>query len=511
MCTTAYAAISASATTVDVGKATGWAAGDEIAFAGTTYTNTEHRIIQSISVGGGTGGCDRITLTVGVTYSHPLGSIVTKVNRDCVFIGTSDNTIRSNAAYIYIIAGNTTRTVRTENMEIRYIGSADTSALYCGFINRNYCSSPYSNIHLNCVNRYSYKSSINGFWGMYSYYYMVQKHQVSYDVQYGCGIYSSGYYCYYNGCICLKTNVAIMSYGYYGVSINYNVVEGCSGYGLYTLYGTYGYITDPYSGERASETVYNKLNYVASSLISYVNNTFGFQVSDIEITNVTTRLILMDTFHTGATYHNVLTDSSWSALNNDNTSAYVGASSFSMIANIVIFNNKDYIRGNKQIHYRYAYADTDTINKISRKGSLKVTPRNNSITYTTGLYAIIRGEYGAKIRVSGYVMKNSAFNGTGPFIRFCTEKNTVVARVDSTQTNTWERLVLEYTFTDQRNILVQLGGYGSAGNFWIDLPTINAGGCTMALGMFNDLWLQDTSDLLSTSSGIRLSNNVRIQ
>lgn len=511
MCTTAYAAISAAATTVDVGKATGWAAGDEIAFSGVASANIESRIIQSISVGGGTGGCDRITLTVGVTYSHPINSIVTKISRDCVFIGSSNDTIRSNAAYIYILAGNTNRTVRTENMEIRYIGAADTSGLYAGFINRNYCSSPITNIHLNCVNRYSYKSSINGFWGQYSYYYQVQKNQVSYDVQYACGTYSSGGYNYNSGCIILKSYVALMNYGQYGVAMNYNIVEGCTGYGLYNIYGPYGYMTDTYSGERVAEMVYNKFNYVVTSIYTYCVHGYGYGISDLEITNVITRLAYNELYSSGAVFHNVITDTSWTSLANENTQSYIAGHSIGCIAGIIVFNNKDYIKGNKIIQCRYGYAESDYINKVSQKYSLKFTPKSNAVASVSGLFAIIRGEYGAKIRVSGYAMKNATFNGTGPFIRLCSEKNTEFARVNSVQTNTWERLSLEYTCTDQRTIIVQFGGYGSAGNFWLDLPVINVNGCALSLGMFSDLWIQDYSDPYSSSSGIRLSNNVRIQ
>lgn len=504
---TLIAEASAGNNYIDVSSAGGWSNNDELAIGGCWYTYVENKIIQSISVGGGIGGSDRIIFTTNLTYNHYIEGLVVKLNRDCVFIGSATGVTASNNAYIYIIYGQNARTISVENMDMQYVGNTG-SALYGGFINRNYYGVTSDKI-LNCSIRHAYKSGNNGMMCSYSGYYHVYKNNVAFDSQNGIGTYSSSYYCYLTGNIIMKVNsVSMVFRSYYTEEAGYNLLEGNAGWGLYFIDLLIGYPDVKYNGLRnvARGWKYWYLNYCYSAILLYNNHMDNLFLSKFLVrNNYYVRFTYLDAYQSGSYLDKVMTDGSWETANStDSASAYNRSDSYSFMSQVVLLTNYNFIPGEFVLRYYYGWCKPDRSVKISSKFSFIFTPKSNSVSSFIGFFAVIKAEVGKTIRVRAMVRKSSSFNGTGPII-ILRDLNfdSIIQSSISVGADAWEQISVEHTIVKDENIHVFLGGYGSIGNFWIDLPQIDSDGCVLITKHFENFWQK--KNLSSNTYGLLLN------
>lgn len=473
---------------VDVGCAGGYKVDDELGVGGAIEGECEEKIIQSISPGGGSGGSDRIVFTTNLSYNHTIGGLVVKLNRDCVFIGSATDSISTTNAYIYAILTNVSRTINLRNFEMRYVGSGDTN-VYSGCVLRSSSTGNSDKIVVSCVLRHTDKSGYNGLFGSYYCNYINMKNCVTFDTYYAFGTYSLGRFGYYTGCIAMSAELTgYVCDGTEGEGFFYNFAEGCyQGVSIYEM---------PYQTSTSPEYLagfrYIRCNHVSQPFFFDDTGVGSMAVFRGSVNNCPAcRITYMNTYaSTGIVLHDIFSDDIWrtqavlagSVSNFDNTS-------WLYMQQIGICNNYQGIRGHKVIFYYYGFGETDEIVKFSSRNSWKFTPLRNHIDSLIGFYAICQGNIGEKISIRGYARKSSDFSGTGPGIYIKDALfNILASDVLSSASDTWGELKVEYTFTSNDRVLIWFGGYGAAGNFWVDSPQLNISNCYISTQVFENIW-----------------------
>jgi hypothetical protein len=501
LCTTVVSAQSGN-NYIDVGSSGGWFVDDEIAIGGSTYANSENKKIQSISVGGGTGGSDRLTLTANLTANHDAGGIVVKINRDCVFHGNTSDTLSATSGYIYVLANSANRTFRFENFEMRYYGN-NASSYYYGLNLRN--TYDRSVILLNMVGRHAHKSSDLGSIRGYSYYYYVMLNNVVYDTQSGLGLYSSGDNSYYSGNITIKVNsIGYWNYNYSNIAWDYNIGES-SGYLMYTIYNGYNYFNTIISGKPATRNWYIRANYISTVFYGYTNENRCYHINKVNINNLILRFITIDMLKSGiSVFKNVNFESGSLFIGVESLDIHKG-NTYNLLNQITILDNYKFIPHNRMIRYQFGYAEMDyNIRKLGTY-SWKFTPKNNTYYYMCGFFAMINGIKGRTIKVGGYLRKDTTTNATVR-IDFYDDLNNLLTSSTLTTTNTWEWKSATYTIPNDMIIIVKIGGYGSTGNFWVSHPTIYTDDCIYDADTLSSFWIKGDPE----STGIRLFNGIKM-
>lgn len=504
LCATVVSAVAGN-NYIDVSSSGGWSVNDILAIGGCTYAQRGEEIIQSISVGGGINGSDRIYLAANLTYSHAAGGIVVKVNRDCVFHGYSNDTIAAASGYIYILSNSANRTFRFENFEMRYYGNTG-SVYYAGLQIRN--SYNRSVVLLNVSGRHSYKGEYNGFIGSTSYYYTTMLNNVVSDTQYGLGCYSSEAYAYRSGNIVL----GIGSVGYWMhdngpyISWNYNSAESCNSIAFHYIYPAYTYFSSLYNSKPASRLWYSRCNYAAYSIYFSSDNNSGFNIDKFNILNPQGRILYKDWFSENTKILKNFNLESGDYFSSQEGSDAVRSDTYKLLGQTSILDNYNFIKGNRSLRYLNGYANMDENIRANNKYSWIMTPKNNAIQYTIGFFAIISGLKGKIIKVGAYLRKDTTTNAT-VFVNMIDDRNNTLASSSISSTNTWEWQTISYTIPNDQIIIIRVGGYGSIGNFWISNPTIYTDDCITNMGALSNFWIK--GDPIAT--GIRLTNGVQIR
>jgi len=489
---------------IDVNSSGGWSINDEIAIGGSTYANSENKTITNISIGGGANGSDRLTLNSNLDASHDVDGIVVKINRDCIFQGTATNVISATSGYIYIIAGATNRTFRFENFEMRYYGS-NASELYAGLTLRTYYNR--SAILLNMVGRHAYKGNNVGSMWNYSYSYNVFINNVVYDTQSGIGTYSSGgQNSHYSGNIAMKVNS--ISFWNYSSSIyaawDYNIVESCNGYGMYNVYPGYILFGTLYNGKIATRNWYMRINYCVTANYDYMCFHSRLEMKKWNIKN-TSRINYREGISTGASILQKINLETGNPWNIQMSTDYNRSDTYMLLNQITLYDDFNFIRGNKLLSYTFGYGEMDENIKKNSKYSWKFTPNNNAYQRTIGFFAVIVGQKGKTIKVGGFLRKTTTTNATVR-IDMYNDKNVLLTSSTLTSTNTWEWKTASYTITEDSIIIAKIGGYGSTSNFWVSHPTLYADGCLAHTDILSNFWIIGDP----TATGIRLSNGIKM-
>jgi len=471
---------------IDVGSAGGWKAGDVLGIGGVSYASATIRTISSIATGSGVGGSDRINLTSNLSATHKKDGLIVKINRDCVFAGKStDSRGDGYCGFFYTDTGTTAgrHKISIENFQMKYIGEGRIDARG-GFYSRK----SYTKI-LNC----SVQDGVLSTWGLMGTMnssYNVQKNNVAYYSGKGSGISYTGGYSYYTGNIALRCR-------YYPLAANnsgrgdqweYNFIEGSESYGFYWINnGESSYSTDVYSNRNAIKYRYFHMNFVPTPFYAYNYLSNGCIIERALIKNSShKRICYNETNNNGGTIlRKIITDESWkTATTANNSHAIFGSNTFALLEQITLLTEYNYIPDQQVMFFYYGYAITDETIKLSKKHSWKFFPLRNDADSIIGFFALCQGIVGKTIRIKTFVKKDSTFNGTGPFIlirneEFAEMAITTIEDVD----DIWQQLDLEYTFESDGLYVVYIGGYGSAGNFWIDSPEINGDGFQLITGI----------------------------
>jgi hypothetical protein len=485
---------------IDVSNAGGWSVGDQIAFGGCTLANSEEKTIDSISLTGGTNGSSRIYLTTGLTNNHEEGGIAVKLNRDCVFYGNATNTVNTTSGYIYYIAGATARLATFENFEMRYYGG--TATYTWGLTSRTYHAN--GTTLLNVSGRDAGAGC--GRMGMYSYYYGGFHNNVFYNTGNGLAIDASISYSYLSGNICMKIPGIVYILGN-GINnaFEYNIAESCAGNytfastqsGLSTLASTYG-------GRPGSRFYYARTNY-SSSIFYNAQTTIGNNIKNILIKNTITRIFYPETNSRGGMiYSDVCIEGTVSTTSIEGT-AYSGSHTQKIFDQISIIDTYNFIPKNVLIKYCYGHLEMDENIKVNSNFSWKGTPKANDVNYIIGMFAFIVGKKGRTIKAGSYLRKNSSVNGVVK-LEMYDDVNTLLASSILSVNDDWQWKTMSYTLTRDTMVLVKVGGYGTAGNFWISNPTLFTDGCLSQLDVLSNYWIIGDPE----STGIRMTNGIKL-
>lgn len=506
LCGTLTSNIVATNTTFDVSSAHGWAADDEVGIAGCAYANVEQRIIQSISTGGGINGSDRVTVSAAFTKNHTFGGLVVKLNRDCIFQGTSSNTTVTNAGYVYALASSGARTCVIENCEFRYVGSTD-STYYWGVMIRK--SGTTSNTYvLNCSSRNSYLSGSLGAIGAYDgYMYWSLVNAVFCNTSRG-ATNQSNYYAAVMNCIAIGVNsIPIYSYGLYGSECSYNYAHAGGIWGLYLTGSGQGAMAVSSMAPTAIIS-YNDIDSCAYSLFMASSFDSGISTNNNKFTNTIGRFRWNSYQNeSGNVVLSSYIDDVSLAKTTSESDGWWPTDGANPLPNITVFPNINNIPGYDMIRFRYGRAvrDINHPSIVFRGGTAwQFTAANNTSAECIGFFAPGMLCQGDTLKMSAWVRKNSTLTGTRPGIYFVSLSNTVLASTQMTTANdTWELLTLSYTATDDVRLVARISAYSSVGNFWIADPSIDYPMTSFFfLGILNRYWRLTTD---SSNAGIRLS------
>ena len=498
LATILVAAATAGNNYVDVASSGGWAQNAVLAVGGAVRANIETKTIQSISVGGGANGSDRITFTGNLSNNHALGGLLVRVDRDCVIHGNTSDSGVSNAGYMFADYGNAAgRIFRLENVEFRYAGS-NASVYYSGMGSRQYTS---TSVYLNVCSRHAYKTSYNGMvCGTMDSYYYCTLNCVAYDTQQGIGCYGG-----YDSVICNGIAIAVNDAGYRLTCYDeqwatHNYSEGC-GYGhVFAIGGWYRAATTGYAMNTAKHLI---SNYDGNGGFYLSNNTPFGVVDHISVKNcasVRTTYREWTLSQGGAHVSNIQSDQQQG---NWETHDFIRSVSSSPISQIAVYDCVDFIPQKKQIRYTHGYAVTDETITITERPSWKFSTYYNSGSYRIGFFAEIWGLKGSKINIGAWLRKNAAQNGDiTPLLRTWTSANvTLDSTAMSNVNDTWQWKTLTSTLPADGLYYAAIYCCGNAGNFWISNPMIDAPGCRIFTGMLESEWIRANP----TTAGIRIT------
>jgi hypothetical protein len=486
---------------IDVSSAGGWSNGDTIAIGGAVYTSREAKIIDSISVGGGSGGSDRINFASNLSATHTVAGLVVKLNRDCIFHGNTSDSQTGCTGYISIPTGTNVRTVNIQNLETRYTGLTTNNVT---LINAGNWAGG-KNIILNVCCRLSIATY--GYLGVQGAY-NVLKNCVTYNI--GRGIYLTGNATneYVSGNISLAADYTngggFYLNGYSNDSVVYNFSEMAAGYGFLQYYSNYSILGAAYSGKPALEVKYIRINYCVSGVFFGYNFESGSgSINKIKLSNVSSKTAYLESLGKYPIMRNFYGDTSTSkpivAANFGHPMFYT--STQHLCYAVGLLENYNLIKGNHILLYMRGYGEKDESIKKSPNYSWKFTSESSNINFMLGFFAVISGRKGAVINVGGWARQSGTVNG--PYLEIRDDLNTALALDEATGAD-WEYLKVTYTCTDDRYLYIRLGGYFTTGaNMWLDQPQIDPGGCIWEAGVMHNFWRLGNAN----ATGTRLLGN----
>jgi hypothetical protein len=470
---------------MDVVSSSGWANNDIIAIEGNSYNTCEEMTISSISVGGGSGGSDRLNFGSNLAQNHDAGNLVVKVNRDVIIHGTTADSISSTSGSIYCVSGAAAnRQVWMKNVELRYVGST-ASQTQCSFYDRLTNLPASGHLVQGCSIRHGYKSGQIGSFLTYGAYYHVFRNNINYDTMYG-------HYCETGYYIASYANIFIgngSTYGHYfaayaGCFAEYLIVT-CTQYNTLLRYGfSYG------------TTYISRFRYwISNNSLSYGMyfdyQRFGLPLQKIKITNPSrcvsyfgavagdgSGMLLQN-----AVLPTALTNASYS------NSAIPGNAS-SPHGQVVMISGRNFIPESKAMIFYFGYAEIDETILMRGRPTWKFTPQRNNADTPIGFYVIVLGQKGRTIKIGAWVRKNSTFNGTRPYVEVRHNWDFSQLAVDQMAdvNDTWEYVTTSYTFLDDIPVTVYVSAYASTGNFWISEPMIDSSVCQVFFNNQQSEW-----------------------
>jgi hypothetical protein len=488
LCTTIVGAASGN-NYVDVVNAGGWAANDVLGVAGEWYPGCEEVTISSISVGGGAGGCDRINIGSNLSRTYTAGRPIVKLNRDCVIHGASDETPVANGGFINDPTwGAESRKYRLVNVELRCIGN-NGSITYSGACTTGRSTYDGGPKFINSCSHKAYASGQNGGVGAYWSNYYTIRNSVFFNVATGLncdGAYQSTVQCNFviggNVSIAARVSVAYLS------AFEYTAMMSCTEWGLYQHHQLANY-----RGSPAGVGSWSVFKHFVSISDQYGYNmggsTFPYFLSHFKIVNPRYRAVFKDWGSVGAGIHDFYGEYYGAGAQWDQASWWVTAYPMNTQDAHILLSRYGGDPDEAKLIYDYGWGERDHAIRQRRSYSWKFTCTQNDAAYFIGFGGEVFGEIGRPIVVQAWVRKSSAFNGTGPAIRLYDNMNNLLASdTIAVAHSTWELLSVTYVPTATGAICIWLGGYGSAGYFWIDSPTLDASGCSYELGDLASEW-----------------------
>lgn len=460
----------AAATVIGVASTSGWAANDEIAFASTTRTSTQHekRTISSVD------SATQVTVTSGLTNAHsgtsPTQAEVIHLTRNVKVIGTSA-TLQG-----YVLFGNTA-TVVCDSAQFKWIGSATANKrgvdiqtttgsctiTGCSFHEFSVSSSTACHISGSTCNNITISNCV--MWSISSNGINISET-------------TSGTSISVSGTVVLAAATGINTADI-GVSLTNCIAASCTSVGIAisevaTLsLGTFSSLTS-HSNSSQGFNIANLANATMSTLIAWRNSSFGFYLVNAPVYgckfngvtlfgNATNNILLSggrdnvftnvvasgDTsFATGngvstnnpgcnAVFENstfgvasgikvshasndiVLSGSSENIFRNClfSSSIEITISATSMSDRAGVFSQKhDQTSGLHKRYSLYGNATTETTTFKTASPSEKLSPLSATVKFRSSVMrcAVLSG---STVTISVYVRKNATYNGAAPRLR----------------------------------------------------------------------------------------------
>jgi hypothetical protein len=240
-------------------------------------------------------------------------------------------------------------------------------------------------------------------------------------------------------------------YNQFQYNIGLNNPYGVMQYSLYTaIYPIMGNIF-----KHATYSIVMDISAYAGQFGPWIKNKFN-DIQYRQISSAMSRQIFQDI---EITYASDATNSTYdSDYSNSDMRGTTGA---------VILVNKDYIRGNFQLHSMGGWYDKDeTIhmgNGWSYKGTVNRSDRDLRISQ------MVYVKYGVPVTVTAYMRKNAAYNGLRqPHIMVQGRLLPYQVQEMANINDQWVKVELTFTPARSEMIEIAVGGRGTAGNFWID-------------------------------------------
>ncbi len=473
--------------------------GDRLAIEGNNYdlTATTEALITNING-------NVITLNKNLNANVLAGYIVTKTNRDCK-ISVIDNTLDASRVmifYEYGGSGVTNRKLIIRYCEISHIANSYSSA-YRGLVVRgdlNRTDTPRE-IKGNVV-RDGWDTDRCGIWG-YSSHYIHFRNNVLVGVQ-SLSIYDSYGSSYYNNIVMSSYQAGIRhEQQYYYNQTQFNLFLNIRYYAIriYSAYTSF-HKTIAYNFTRNSGRSFE----IAS------NNAINGSIYNNRFDNIQYRHVYSREFAPLTILYNVDFQLSRNpGISSGNLSTGLGSPEYQNTYSYTILMNKDFIKGNFEIHNAGGWFEKDTSIHLGNGWSFKGCP--NASNYYLKLYQAIPVEQGKTYIITGYFRKNSSYNGgilPCIYIKELFNNNIIIQEMTNVN-DQWVKVELSYTSPYNDMIEISFGGRATAGNFWID-PRASITTNSSDINTINKInnMLKFNLDPIYNNSGILLGDGVSL-
>jgi hypothetical protein len=446
-----------SSTTITVANAAMLDVGDRIVIEGDIRNNNRETETTITAKNG-----NALTLATGLVRPANAGFIVTKTNRDCV-ITVVDPTIDASRAFVYYYYGGYSAIGRGfifRYAELSHVSNS-SSSLYAGLVVRGefYPSN----------NKWSQKRELRGCvvrdgWGVdcgginaADFHYGILRNNVVVKCHNGLRMSSTNGSSVFNNISIGNTSSSYryegaLYYNQFQYNIGLNNQYACLYYSDYNAYfpETHNIF------KHIERGVYAANACTSAQYGSWIKNRFNdvyFRHQLVE----GIRAVYQDAEITYAS------DATWGNLG----SAYANADERGLNGGMLILVNKDFIRGNFEMHGVGGIVQRDNAIHMGNNWSYKYTVNNNGAD--NRISQMIYVKYGVPVKVVAYMRKNSAYNGVfrpriiaqGKYLGFIYQEMENI-------NDRWVKVELNFTPPRSEMIEVGVGGRGTAGNCWVD-------------------------------------------
>lgn len=446
--------------------------GDRIVIEGYTRTYNKEFETTILSKTGNT-----LTLASNLPYLIKTGFIVTKTNRDCV-VTTTDLT-DSNRVMVYYVYGSSSilnRKCVLRYCEVSHVGNS-YSGNYCGVCVRGDFNRTDTEREMRgCVVRDGWSLDRCGVWA-YSAHYMHFRNNVICKTYNGLNPYDVNGSSFYNN-ISIGSISSTYRYEstYYYNQFQYNIGLNSAYAMLY--YSDYNSIYPEWHNifKHVERGLYFSQACIGAQYGSFMKNKYE-DVYFKHALSEGTRVVAQD----------IEVIPSSDATNSNWGSSYGNYDERGLNGGMLVIVNKDFIRGNFEMHSYGGRILKDEIEHMGCGWSYQYNSNITSVDLRISEMVYCRG--GIKTTVTAWVKKNSAYNGSvrprivargiyfneiqnGDYIKTGTEQNTLIYKEMENVNDMWVKIVLEFIPPKSELIQIGIGGRGTAGQCWFD-PRVN--------------------------------------
>lgn len=446
-----------SSTSITVANSSMLNVGDRVVIEGDIRTYNRETETTIVAKNGNT-----LTLAVGLVRPAKVGFMITKTNRDCVMTAV-DPTVDASRPFIYYYSAGYTMIARGlifRYIELSHTGNS-TSTLYGGLTPRgdfNPGGGKWSQKRevRGCVIRDGWNIDCGGL-NIADLHYSNIRNNVVIKCYNGLRAASLTATSVFNNITFGNTsstfrNEATTYYNQFQYNIGLNSQYACLYYSDYNAYfpemhnifkhterGIF--VANSCTGAQYASWMKNKFNdvYYRQQYVEGIRATY----QDTEITYAT--------------------DATWGNLG----SSYANTDERGMNGGMVVLVNKDFIRGNFEMHSVGGIIQKDTLTQFGSEWSYKYII--NHATIDLRISEMIYVKYGVPVKIIAYMRKNSAYNGAfrpriiaqGKYLGFVYQEMENI-------NDQWVRVELNFIPPKSEMIEIGIGGRGTAGYCWID-------------------------------------------